>query len=221
MFTPEEISYSSAHRELITILYSLSAFGNNLHNSSIKWYTGNQATAKIVDVGFTRLVLQMVVYEIFTYCLENHIIDLHIEWIPRALNRQADFISKIRDCDDWQTTRELFDELNSIWGPYAVDCFSSYCNNKVDKFYSRFWNSGCAGVDALYQSWAGENCWLVPPVNIHYSQRATLYDYISHTRNIDRFCGAICSFLAVTVAMLCSSNSRSSILYRQGMLHAR
>ena len=46
----------------------------------------------------------MVAYEIFTYCLENHI-DLHTGWIPRALNRRADFISKIRDCNDWQTTR--------------------------------------------------------------------------------------------------------------------
>ena len=165
IFTPEEISYSSTHRELIIILCSLRAFGNKLHNSSIKWYTDNQATAKIVDVRSMRSVLQMVAYEIFTYCLENHI-DLHIEWIPRALNRQADFISKIRDCDDWQTTRELFDELNSIWGPHTVDCFSSSCNNKVDKFYSRFWIPECAGVDALYQSWVGKNCWLVPPVNI-------------------------------------------------------
>ena len=136
-----------------------------MHNSSIKWYTDNQATAKIVDVGSMRLALQMVAYEIFTYCLKKNI-DLHIEWISRALNRQADFISKIRSCDDWQTTRELFHELNSIWGSYTVDCFSSSCNNKVDEFYSRFWNPGCAGVDALYQFWVGEICWLVPPVNI-------------------------------------------------------
>ena len=61
------------HRELITILYSLRAFGNNLHNSSIKWYSDNQATAKIVDIGSMWLVLQMVAYEIFTYCLENYI----------------------------------------------------------------------------------------------------------------------------------------------------
>ena len=36
MFTPEEIYTSSTHGELITILYSLRAFGNNLrHNSSL------------------------------------------------------------------------------------------------------------------------------------------------------------------------------------------
>ena len=54
-----------------------------------------------------------------------------LDWIPRTLNTQADFVSKIRDCDDW-----------------------------------RFWNPwGCAGVDALYQPWLGENCLIVPPVN--------------------------------------------------------
>ena len=104
-------------------------------------------------------------------------------------------------------TRELFDELNSIWGSYTVHCFSSSCHNKVDKFYSRFWNPGCAEVDAFYQSWVGENCWLVPPVNIIPSVLYTIWVYNSHKEH--------------TMATLFSRNSRSSILYRQGMLHAR
>lgn len=110
-------------------------------------------------------ILLAVAYDIFSYCLENHI-ELHIACILRALNRQADFIGKIRDCDDWQVTQNLFNELNRSWGPYSVDCFSSYYNKKREKFYSRYWNPGCAGVDAFYQCWAGENCWLVPPVTL-------------------------------------------------------
>lgn len=51
MFTLDEIGCSSTHRELITILYSLQAFGSKLHNSVIKWHTDSQATAKIVEVG--------------------------------------------------------------------------------------------------------------------------------------------------------------------------
>ena len=165
MFTAEEVNYSSTRRELITILYSLQAFGSKLHNCSVKWYTDSQATAKIVEVGSMKTVLQRIAYDIFSHCLENNI-DLRIEWIPREFNRQADFISRIRDCDDWQVTQDLFLELNSVWGPYTVDCFSNSYNNKVQKFYSRYWNPGCAGVDALYQSWANENCWLAPPVPI-------------------------------------------------------
>ena len=80
MFTAEEMRFSSTHRELITIVYSLKAFGKSLHNASVKWYIENQATAKIVEVGSTKMTLQLmtVAYDIFSYCLDNNI-DLHIE----------------------------------------------------------------------------------------------------------------------------------------------
>ncbi|CAB3983682.1 Hypothetical predicted protein [Paramuricea clavata] len=107
MFTPEEVSCSSTHRELITILYSLEAFGEKLFNSRIKWFTDNQSTAKIVDVGSMKLTLHALAYKIFSYCLANNI-DMSIQWIPQELNAQADFISKIKDCDDWQITSDFF-----------------------------------------------------------------------------------------------------------------
>ncbi len=59
MFTPEEVTCSSTQRELITILYSLTIFWAAiiLFNSRVKWFTDNQATAKIVDVGSMKLAL--------------------------------------------------------------------------------------------------------------------------------------------------------------------
>jgi len=165
MFTLEETSYSSTHRELIAILYSLEAFGETLYNSKIKWFTDNQSSARIVEVGSMKMNLHLLAYKIFSHCLE-HNIDLYIEWIPREMNTQADFISKIRDCDDWQITCDLFHELDQLWGPHTLDCFASFYNAKTSRFFSRFWNPGCAGVDAFYHSWQGENCLIVPPVNI-------------------------------------------------------
>ena len=103
MFKPEEGGCSSTHRELFTILCSL----GNLFDSRIKWYTDNQVTTKIVEVGSMKLTLQTLAYKIFSYCLA-HNIDLHIQWIPKELNTQADFISKLRDCNDWQGTRDVF-----------------------------------------------------------------------------------------------------------------
>ena len=64
-FTPEEAGHSSTHRELITILYSLEALGAYLFDSRIKWYTDNQATAKIVEVGSMKLTLQTLAYQNF------------------------------------------------------------------------------------------------------------------------------------------------------------
>ena len=80
---------------------------------------------------------------------------------------QADFVSKVRDCDDWQLTSQCFDILECMWGHhYSLDCFASHCNAKMLRFLSRFWHPGTAGVDALFQSWEGENCLVVPPVRI-------------------------------------------------------
>ena len=76
MFTPKEAGCSSTHRKLITILYSLGAFGANLFDSRIKWYTDNQATAKIVEVGSMKLTLQTLAYKIFRTVW--HIISIYI-----------------------------------------------------------------------------------------------------------------------------------------------
>jgi len=54
--------------------------------------------------------------------------------------------------------------VNSIWGPFTVDCFVDSDNAKVPRFYSLFFQPGCLGVDTLAFDWGGENCWLVPPV---------------------------------------------------------
>ena len=60
----------------------------------------------------------------------------------------------------------MFDTLESLWGPFTVDCFATYYNKKVEKYYSRFWNPDTSGVDAFFQSWENDNCLLVPPVDL-------------------------------------------------------
>ena len=50
------------------------------------------------------------------------------------------------------------------WGPHSVDCMATFFNAKVEKFFSRFWNPGSAGVDFFVQSLESENCLVVQPV---------------------------------------------------------
>ena len=50
MFAPEEANCTPTHRELVTILYSLKAFGKNLFDSRITWLTDNQAIAKLLKL---------------------------------------------------------------------------------------------------------------------------------------------------------------------------
>ena len=93
-------------------------------------------------------------------------IHLEVQWIPRTLNQQADYISRLIDTDDWQITNEFFLFLDERWGPHTVDCFANYYNHKLPKFFSRFWNPNTAGVDFFFQPRGGENCLVVPPVGI-------------------------------------------------------
>ena len=91
---------------------------------------------------------------------------MEVQWIPRTLNQQADYISRLIDTDDWQITEEFFLFLDARWGPHSVDCFANYYNHKLPKFFSRFWNPNTSGVDFFFQSLRGENCLVVPPVGI-------------------------------------------------------
>ena len=76
-----------------------------------------------------------------------------MQWIPRTKLDRADFISRIIDVDDWQITTP---------GLHLGDCFANFYNTKVKKFYSRFWNPGCSGVEFFVQNLTGEIVLLFP-----------------------------------------------------------
>ena len=66
------------------------------------------------------------------------------------------------------------------FGPHSLDCFTSYQNCKVSRFFSRVWNLGTSGVDAFFQSWGQENCLVVPPVVI--ASRAIIFMFQNKAR---------------------------------------
>ena len=75
-------------------------------------------------------------------------------------------MSKIVDYDDWTVKDCYCYAITSVWGPPSVDCFASYKNHKVPRFYSKHFNPDSLGVDSLAFSWVGETSWLVPPVSL-------------------------------------------------------
>ena len=95
---------------------------------------------------------------------KEHDVSIDIEWIPRSANEVADYLSKIFDFDDWCVRDSYFRAVDSMWGPFTVDCFANSVNAKVSRFYSLFFQPGSLGVDSLALDWGQENCWLVLPV---------------------------------------------------------
>ena len=111
-------------------------------------------------------MLQMIALSIFNICMSNEIDIQDSMWIPRIENQRADFLSRIIDIDDWGTTVDFFQLLDSLWGPHTVDRFANMNNTKLLRLNSLYWNPGSIAVDAFTSDWSGENNWLVPSVSM-------------------------------------------------------
>ena len=156
---------SSTWRELKGVSCALKCFRPMLANNVIKWYSDNQSVISIVQHGSMKLELHNLALEIYSFCNENNI-QIQIDWVPRGENKTSDAISRYIDYDDWEINSCLFTDLQNRFGTFTVDLFADYSNAKVDKFYSKFWEENCSGVDALAYNWANEFCWTVPPVSL-------------------------------------------------------
>ena len=110
---------------------------------------------------------QILAVQIHDYCIEKKI-TLDVAWISKNHNAIADFYSKDIDYDDWTVKDELFNKLQVLCKEkFTLDAFATCKNTKCRKFYSRFYSTGCLGVNALKHEWnKSDFCWVVPPPRI-------------------------------------------------------
>ena len=78
---------------------------------------------RILQVGSKKPHLQAIALRIFKLAIEYQV-RLEPDWVPRELNEQADYLSRIIDCNDWYLHPNLFAELHMAWGPHTVDRFA-------------------------------------------------------------------------------------------------
>ena len=156
---------SSTWRELKAVDLVLKSLAPKLSCRRTKWFTDNQAVAKIAESGSMKSELQSIALSISQTCLE-HNIQLNMEWVPRSKNEKADKLSRIVDNDDWSVAGEVFHFFDRCWGTHSIDRFASYYNAKTVRFNSRYWNPGCEAIDAFTLDWSKDNNWLVPPISV-------------------------------------------------------
>ena len=161
----EEVKHSSTWRELKAVYLVLQSFASRLAGHSVKWFTDNQGVVHIVSSESRKPHLQDGAMAIFELCFQ-HSIKLEMDWIPRSLNTQADFLSRIVDYDDWGVDPCIFQAIDASWGPHSVDCFASSYNALLPRFHSRFWSPGCEAVDIFTVNWGNELNWWVPPLHL-------------------------------------------------------
>lgn len=165
MWSEDESSKPSTWRELVAVYRVLQSLIHMLRHQRVKWYTDNQGVKSIVAKGSMKQELQSIALGIFALCLENSVV-LEMEWIPRTQNEIADYLSKIVDYDDWGISSTVLQMIERSLGKLEIDWFASEHNAKFDKFYSRFWNKSCIGVDAFSVCWGDQEGLFVPPIAV-------------------------------------------------------
>ena len=75
-------------------------------------------------MGSRKRDLQSVALKVLNLAIQYHIV-LEPEWVPRELNEQADYLSRIIDYDDWFLNPVVFAELDAAWGPHTVEPIST------------------------------------------------------------------------------------------------
>ena len=201
MWAENEAVKSSTWRELVAVYRVLSSLVHILANQRVKWYTDNQGVKSIVSKGSMKIDLQNVAYDIFKLCMRKSI-SLEMEWIPRSENERADYASKIVDYDDWGISDEIFNLIQEKFGALQTDWFASEYNAKLKRFYSRFWNPSCTGVDAFSENWGNEYGLFVPPI--------TIIHRVIKKMIVDRACGVLvipCWKSAVFWPFICPNGS--------------
>ena len=58
------------------------------------------------------------------------------QWIPRAENELADYLSRIVDPDDWMLSPDLFKLIANMWDPFDVDRMACSYNSHLPRFNS-------------------------------------------------------------------------------------
>ena len=99
--------------------------------------------------------------KIFGICKVKNL-NVEITWISRENNKDAGFISKLLDYDDWIVKNSTFKFLTKKWATMNVNRFASYKNSKSSRFNSKYLCPSTEALNAFSQDWSNDVNWLAP-----------------------------------------------------------
>ena len=168
LFSAKEAKRSSTHRELLAFHdFYLSDLALKYANTNIVHYTDNMNCETILSIGSRNVTLQPLVLDIFLAWKKLQIC-VDVIYLPRdnPIIVFADTETKNFDVHDFGLDFENFFILNSLLGPFDVDCFASQLNNKCITYYSKFLDPKAAGRNFFAQSLPASNLYVFPPVHL-------------------------------------------------------
>lgn len=165
LFSQEEASLSSGHRELLTLKKALdrSAFPKN---AEVLWYTDSENLVSFWTKGSRNPITQSVLVDACLLALEKDVV-LQVVHLSRTdpLLEAADEGSRQFDANDWGVSDSDFFHLCNVLGlEPTLDVFASPTNARCKRFFSLYKYHGSAGLDAFSLDWSGETVFACPPV---------------------------------------------------------
>ena len=161
-WSPEEAEQSSTWRELRASYLVLLSYAEQLQGKEVRHRTDNRNVESVMQIGSSTKLIHNEVVAIYKVC-RQWAIRLYPEWVPRDLNKEADYLSRQIDKDEYMLNPTYFAALDILWGAHTVDRFSSFKTRQIPRFNSRWLNPCTEAVDAFTVNWVGENNWIFPP----------------------------------------------------------
>ena len=165
-FSEEEMSFSSSHRELLTLKKAILS-GVVPSNTSVVWYTDSMNLVSFLEKGSPKVDIQFDIIETLLFCKDQNI-ELHVLHLPREDPRieAADAGSRFFDIDDWGIDEASFSVLQFRFLPlgFTLDPFAIPSNARLPRFFCKYAFPGSLATDAFSVSWEDECIFACPPI---------------------------------------------------------
>ena len=142
--------------ELLAVFLAIKTFSKGKDCLNILIRTDNMtAKAYINHRGGTHSqTLNSIATQLWKWCLD-HQVHLTAEYLPGVENKIADEESRVvKDRCDWMIHPQVFDQINTRWGPVEVDMFASRLTHQVPRFFSWGLDPAAEAVNAFNQDWS-------------------------------------------------------------------
>ncbi|EFO94093.1 hypothetical protein CRE_26772 [Caenorhabditis remanei] len=159
-------SESSAMRELKAMRMLARRIAGWIRGA-IVCYVDSQAAVAILKKGSMSSELQEVAEQVWDAF--QTVGNVRFLWIPRELNKEADFASRDFDFDDWGVDQKVFLWAQTRWGEFKCDWFADEANAKTQLFYSRDPGKCSQGANVFDHIDVAKQlgfAWWVPPPNL-------------------------------------------------------
>lgn len=156
----------SNQRELLAVIKAILSFLDLLKRKKVMIHSDNITTVCLINQTAGRTTQLNLINRTLLSILTTHNIEVAAIHIPGKSNVKADELSRLRDKSDWMLNRDIFQKLDTIWGPHTVDRFATDLNAQTRRFNSMRRCPGSEAVNAFTQDWSKDNNWINPPFSM-------------------------------------------------------